>query len=205
NDELRVLHVARGSGGDEEAEQRPVRPQHARQLRRKLLRRSAIEIVHDVPAQDAVYAGVVHREALREKRRQILELAIPDVAIDVGEDIFDENLAAELFTEKADVAADDRTEVEQHRGIAGGQAGEKFSQSFGREDGIVGDSLCAEGMRFKLALARRDAVEQAHVWFGVRGSGFRFWLFRWFLVTGSGFWFWVLVLGSGFSRSEPQQ
>src|SRR5262249_4394134 len=122
--------------------------------------------------------AIVDREALLEKRREILELAVADVTIDVGEDVLDENLAAELLAEKADVAADDRAQVEQDRRLPRRQAREKLSQSFGREDGIVDHRRCGERMRIRLGLARREAVEQSHGqrWvraskFGVRRSG----------------------------------
>jgi hypothetical protein len=59
------------------------------------------------------------------------------VAIDVGEDVLDENLAAELLAEKADVAANDRSEVEQRRRFARGQRREKLPQRLGGENGIV--------------------------------------------------------------------
>jgi hypothetical protein len=40
------------------------------------------------------------------------------VPLDVSEDIFDENLTAELFAEETDVAADDGAQIEQDRRFA---------------------------------------------------------------------------------------
>ena len=83
------------------------------QLARERLRRGFVEIIEDVPAEDAVDGVVFLREALREKRRERLELALGDVPIDVLEQILDDDLAAKLLAEERDVGADDRAEVEQ--------------------------------------------------------------------------------------------
>ena len=48
-------------------------------------------------------------------RGSVSSLPVADVPIEIREDVLDENLAAELFAEEADVAADDRPEVEQDR------------------------------------------------------------------------------------------
>ena len=53
-------------------------------------------------------AAVGLRKPLLEERRQRVELAFAHVPIEIGEDVLDEDLAAELFAEEADVAADDR-------------------------------------------------------------------------------------------------
>ena len=68
---------------------------------------------------------------------QRVELAVAHVAIEIREDVLDEDLAAELLAEKADVAADDRPEIEQHRRLARRQRGEKLAERLGGENGIV--------------------------------------------------------------------
>src|SRR5262249_57577864 len=106
------------------------------------------------------------------KGGEILGFGAGDVTIEGGKDAPDENLAAELPAEKADVAADDRAQVEQDRRLPRRQAREKLSQSFGREDGIVDHRRCGERMRIRLGLARREAVQQSHGQRWVRASKF---------------------------------
>jgi hypothetical protein len=81
------------------------------------------------------------------------------MAIEVREDILDEDLAAELLAEKADVAADHRAEVEQHRELARGQRLKKFLKGFGGEKGILdlgrGEAL---GPNLGVAPARRESI-----------------------------------------------
>ena len=90
-----------------------------------------------MPSTVAVACG----NALVEELGQRLELPLADVSIDVGEDVLDEDLAAELLAEKAHVAADDRPEIEQHRRFARGQRGEEFPERFGGKDRIVARRL----------------------------------------------------------------
>ena len=158
DDELRVARLAR-HGGTEESKQRAVGPQHPRQLRRELLRRGAVEIIDHVPAQDAVDRPFFLRKALLEERRQMLERVRADMAIDVGENVLDKNLATELLAEKAHVAPDDRAKIQQHRRFACCQRGEKFLEGFGGENRIVGgDRRRSLRTYVRLALTRRDAV-----------------------------------------------
>ena len=58
------------------------------------------------------------RKALLRETPAAPRAAVADVPIEIGEDVLDENLAAELLAEEADVAADDRAEIEQHRRLA---------------------------------------------------------------------------------------
>src|SRR5262249_27773142 len=96
DDELRVARLPR-HGRAEKAQQRAVGPQQARELRRELLRRRTVEIVDHVPAQDPVDGRILLRKALLEKRGQLLERVRAHVAIDVRENVLDENLAAKLL------------------------------------------------------------------------------------------------------------
>src|SRR5204863_8735040 len=73
-----------------------------------------------------------------KERRERLELALADVAIDVGEDVLDEDLAPELFAEIADVAADDRSEIEQDRHLARRHGLQELVKGFGGKNRIVG-------------------------------------------------------------------
>ncbi len=61
------------------------------------------------------------------------------MAIEVGEDVLDEDLAAELLAEEADVAADDRTEIEQDRRFARRERLQKLAQRLRGEDRILDD------------------------------------------------------------------
>ena len=74
-----------------------------------------------VPAQDAVDRAVACGNASWRAPGSASQLAVADVPIEIREDVLDENLAAELLAEEADVAADDRPEVEQHRRLARGR------------------------------------------------------------------------------------
>ena len=88
----------------EKAEQRAVRAKHSRHLRGEFVGGRAIEVVHHVPAEDAVERGIGLRKSLLEELGQRLQLAFPRVAFDIGEDVLDENLAPELLAEEIDVA-----------------------------------------------------------------------------------------------------
>ena len=106
--------------------------QQRRQRGGQRLRRRTIEIIEHVPAEDAVDRARRFLEALREEFRQLIELVVLDVPIDVLGDVFDAQAAAELLAEERDVAADDGTEIEQQRTFVGLQAGEKLVQRLGR-------------------------------------------------------------------------
>jgi hypothetical protein len=80
------------------------------------------------------------------------------VAIHIGEDVLDEDLAPELLAEKADIAPDHGTEVEQHRRRARRQQRQELAQRFGREDRIVGDDVGAGSSRFLIGAPRRKTI-----------------------------------------------
>src|SRR5205085_230593 len=113
-----------------------------------------IEVVENVPAENAIDAGLLLCEALTEERGQILELAFRDVPIDVLEEILDEDLAAKLFTEERHVRADDRSEVEQQRLRARVQAREKLGERLGGMNGRVGAAVSGVGL--VLPFARKE-------------------------------------------------
>ena len=67
-------------------------------------------------------------------RLQILgerDFRVLRIAIEIAEQIFEDDLAAETLAEKRDVRADDRSEVHQDRGLARCQARQKLSQRLG--------------------------------------------------------------------------
>src|SRR6185436_4615420 len=110
----------------------------ARQLLRERLRRRLVEIIEDVPAQDAVDARVGLRESLLEEGGQIGDVPIAHVPIDVLRQVLDEDLAAKLLAEEVDVGPDDRTQIDQDRLFARVQAGKKLPERLRRINRRVG-------------------------------------------------------------------
>jgi hypothetical protein len=76
------------------------RLQHPRQLVGHNECGRRIEEVQQVPAENAVDTAVGLRESLAEERGQLPRRSRAVVPIDVGEEILDEDLAAELLAEK---------------------------------------------------------------------------------------------------------
>jgi hypothetical protein len=59
------------------------------------------------------------------------------VPVDVREEVLDEDLAAELLAEEADVAANDRAQIEHHgRGVRR-ESCQKLAECLGRKDRVV--------------------------------------------------------------------
>ena len=88
-------------GGVEEREQRAVRAQNPRQLLRQRRRRRLVEIVEQIPAQDAVdAAGLLRKTPARRDAGRSSSLPSTRLAIDVLRQILDEDLAAELLAEE---------------------------------------------------------------------------------------------------------
>src|SRR4030095_11209414 len=90
-------------------------------------------------------------------------------ALQVGEDVFHEDLAAKLLTEEAHVAADHGSEIEQPGGRGGRQRYQEFAERLGRKDGIAGRRRRGR-MRLGFRATRSDAVEKAHKVKGKRKS-----------------------------------
>jgi hypothetical protein len=68
-----------------------------------------------------------------------------------------------VLAEKADVAADHRPEIEQDRQLARGQGLEELGKGFGRENRVAGLTRRRPlGTSVEIALARREAIQQAH-------------------------------------------
>jgi hypothetical protein len=130
DDVLRIARVV-GLGGGEEPEQRALGPQHARQLVGQRLRGRPIEVVDEVPAQDAVDRRGLLREAVPQRLGEAFGRPGADVAVQIGEQILDEDLAAELLAEEADVGADDGPQVEEHRRLAPREAGQALAERLG--------------------------------------------------------------------------
>ena len=134
--------------GAELRQQRAVRPEDANEVPGQRLGRRPIDVVEDVPAENAVDAPLLLREARLEERGQLLELALRDVAIDVLEEILDQDLAAKLLAEERDVGADDGAEIEEQRLRPRVQAGEKLGERLGRVRGRI---AAVSGVRLVLA------------------------------------------------------
>ncbi len=117
---------------DEERQQHALGFQDARELLGELLGGVLVQIIEDIPAQDPVDAVGLVRKSFRQGRRQLVELAFTDVSIDVLAQVLDDDLAAELLAEEADVGADDRAEIEQHRLRARTQAANEARQDLRR-------------------------------------------------------------------------
>src|SRR5689334_21199461 len=102
----------------EKSEERSVRSEHPYELPRERLCRRAVQVIEQIPAEDAVDRPVFLQKSTAEKVWKCRELPLANVTIEVGEHVLDENLAAELFAEEAHIAADDRAEIEQPRRFA---------------------------------------------------------------------------------------
>ena len=72
------------------------------------------------------------REALRQRLGQRVARAGARVPVDLGGEILDEQLAAELLAEERDVGADDRAEVDEHRRLVVRERGEELRQRLRR-------------------------------------------------------------------------
>lgn len=140
----------------EKAEQRAFRSEQARELIGERLCGGAIQIVEDIPAEDAVDWILQRRKAGFQKtwnRRNVTRLQVP---VEVGKDILDSNLAPELLPEERDVGSDDRSEIEQDRRFPRRQAGQELAQGLGREHNLVGRR--DGNRRVGFGLSRCDAV-----------------------------------------------
>ncbi len=71
------------------------------------------------------------------KSGRSVELAGARVTFELGVDVFDEDLAAELLAEEADVAADDRPEIEERRRLREVSDDEQLAQRFGGKQRLV--------------------------------------------------------------------
>ncbi len=94
------------------------------------LRRRQIEEVEEIPAQNAVDRTVLVLQA----RLQVFGercFRVLRITIEIGEQIFEDDLAAEALAEERDVRADDRPEVHQDRRFARRQGRQEFSQRLG--------------------------------------------------------------------------
>jgi hypothetical protein len=83
------------------------------------------------------------------------------MAIEIRVDVLYEDLAAKLLAEVRDVAADDRSQIEQDRRAARGQRGEKFRECLGREDRFVDNSAWSR-WRPQVTAPSGNDVEQTH-------------------------------------------
>ena len=90
------------------------------------LGRRTIQVIQDVPAQDAVNGFRRLREPLGKEVGELFRVAVLDVQIDVLGNVFDAEAAAEVFTEERDIAAHDGAQVEQQGVVDPLQTGEKF-------------------------------------------------------------------------------
>ena len=77
------------------------------------------------------------RKASRQKGGKGFHVARSHVTLELGVDIFDEDLAADLLAEEADIAADDRAEIDERRRLAAGQRRQQFSKGFCGEQRFI--------------------------------------------------------------------
>src|SRR6266545_7502353 len=80
----------------------------------KGVRRRLRQKIEEVPAQHAVDARIRVTEARRDRGGQRVERARARVPIVVGEQVLDEQLAAEVLAEKRHVGSDHGPEVEEN-------------------------------------------------------------------------------------------
>ena len=84
---------------------------------------------HRMPSTDADSCGKRCRsDSVKRSVR-----AGADVAIEIGEQILDEDLAAELLAEEADVGADDGPQIEEHGRLAAREARQELAERLGRK------------------------------------------------------------------------
>jgi hypothetical protein len=131
DDEIPRVFLARHGDGGKEREERATGLEEPGHFARQRLRRALVEVVEDVPAEDAVEAGIGLGEAGLEELRQLFGPVLPRVLLEVRVDVLDEELAAQAFTEIVDVAADNGAEVEQHRSLAMLERREEPAERFG--------------------------------------------------------------------------
>jgi hypothetical protein len=93
------------------------------------------------------------REPTTEELRQLVDLVVARVALDVGEQILDEDLAPELLAEEAHIGARHRAQIEQHGLVPGAQRGQESRQHVG---GLGRRRTRSSGCRRPSAGGRRD-------------------------------------------------
>ena len=94
----------------EEAHDGAAGTQHPDDLPGERLRGGLVEIVEEIPAQDAVHASVLVTEPGLERGGKLRKRTGARVPVVVAEEVLDEHLAAEAIAEERDVPADHRTE-----------------------------------------------------------------------------------------------
>jgi len=99
---LRIAGIS-GLCRPEEPEQHTFRPKQSDQLSGERLRRASIEVIDEIPAEDAVDGFRQFRKPIGKKLRKCTHIAAPLIPVEVREDVLDVDLALELLTEKADV------------------------------------------------------------------------------------------------------
>src|SRR5205085_8549968 len=86
------------------------------------------------------------------------------MAFELGVDVFDEDLAADLFAKEADIAANYRTQIDDRRRLARRQCRQQLAQRLGGKQRFVGWNV-ERRTNLRLGATRRDAIEQTHRWF----------------------------------------
>src|SRR3954465_4035001 len=154
DDVLRVPRIA-SLRRPEKPEQRAVGTKHARELIGERLAGRLVHVVDEIPAENPVDGRFFLWKPLFEKGGEFVELAAANMAIEVREDILDENLAAELLAKETDVAADDRPEIEQDGRLLRGERGQKLPKGFRGKDGVV-DRI--RGGEVRIGSTRRETI-----------------------------------------------
>ena len=112
---LRVRQMVGLGGCAEQPHHGAAGAKHAHYLLGQGLSRVLVQKIEDVPAEDAVDAAVGMTEAGLEQAGKRVEGAGFRVAIDIPDEVLDEQLAAEAVAEELDIGADDRTKVDEDR------------------------------------------------------------------------------------------
>ena len=178
DDVPRVFGLARRRRlrGDEKRQQHAVGPQHPRELLGQLLAPSSCPDSRRRPSTGCrrccpTPAG----SASIRNAGKSSSLSFTDVTVDVLGQILDDDLAAELLAEEADVGADDRTEIEQHRLRPRTEAGDETREHFGwvhRGIGRTGsESACSLRRRENRSESDTDVMMTADLWDGAAQLG----------------------------------
>ena len=118
---LRVRQMVGLGGGAEKAHHGTPGAKHAHDLLGQGLSRVLVKEVEEVPAEDAVDAGIRMPEARLEQAGKCVERTGFRVPIEIPDEVLDEQLAAEAVAEELDIGADDRTKVDENRRWLRGQ------------------------------------------------------------------------------------
>src|SRR5262249_37981460 len=125
------------AGGAEETHDGAARAEHPNDLPGKRLAGTLVEKIEDIPAKDAVGAGITVSEALLECRRQVGKRGRARMPVHFADQVFDEEFASQPLAEELHVAPDDRTEVDQDWRRLLSQRVQELGQGLGSNDHVL--------------------------------------------------------------------